>query len=111
MVYEEGSELSGYVVLKHFDEDGYRKSHIVDIQAESEEGLLQLIAASESFSHGRDELNMWTNPHDPYRSSFLEQGLVQHESSDKLILHTNYGDKEKLQKGAWWFCLADNDVY
>lgn len=110
-VYEEGSILKGYVVLKHFDGQGYRKSHILDIQAETDDALHELIAASESFAQGRDELNMWTNPHNPYHRSFLEQGFVDRESQDLLIIHFNYGEKESLEEGAWWFCLADNDVY
>ncbi len=111
IVCEDNGELRGYAVLKQFDENGYRKSHILDIQAESQDALLQLISAAESFSHGRDELNMWTNPHNPYQETFLEEGFVERESPDKLIFHTNYGDKESLKRGAWWFCLADNDVY
>ncbi len=111
IVCEDNGELRGYAVLKQFDENGYRKSHILDIQAESQDALLQLISAAESFSHGRDELNMWTNPHNPYQETFLEEGFVERESPDKLIFHTNYGDKESLKRGACWLCLADNDVY
>lgn len=110
-VYEEGPDLEGYVVLKHFDDKGYRKSHILDIQAESDDILHELIAGAESFAHGRDELNMWTNLHNPYHQSFLEQGFYERESQDLLIIHFNYGEKEPIEEGAWWFCLADNDVY
>ncbi len=108
---ESDGNLEGYVVLKHFDDKGYRKSHILDIQARSDGALRELIAAAETFAQGRDELNMWTNRGDPYRNAFLEEGFSIRERNDRLILHTNYGAREPIQQGAWWFCLADNDVY
>ena len=110
-VYEEGSDLRGYAVLKHFDDKGYRKSHILDIHAETDDILHELVAAAESFAHGRDELNIWTNPHNPYHQSFLEQGFYERESQDRLMIHFNHGEKETVAEGAWWVCLADNDVY
>lgn len=110
-VCEEGSDLKGYVVLKHFDDQGYRKSHILDIQAETDDILCELLAAAESFAHGRDELNMWTNPHNPYAHSILAQGFYERESQDQLIIHFNFGERTPLREQAWWFCLADNDVY
>ncbi len=70
-----------------------------------------LIAAAESFAHGTDELNMWTNPHNPYHQLFLERGFCERESKDSLIIHFNFADKESIEERAWWFCLADNDVY
>lgn len=111
LVFEEGSELKGYVVLKHFDDGAYRKSHILDIQAETDEALHELILAAETFAQSRDELNMWTNPHNPYQQGFLEQGFYEREGQDLLIIHFNCGEKEYLDETAWWFCLADNDVY
>jgi hypothetical protein len=110
-LYEEGSRIMGYIVLKHFDEKGYRKSHILDIQADTDEALNELIAAAESFSSDRDELNMWTNLRNPYHQAFLDHGFCQRESQDLVIIHFNYGEKESIEQGNWWFCLADNDVY
>lgn len=110
-VYEERTGLKGYVVLKHFDQEGYRFSHILDIQAKTEDVFHELIAAAESFAHGRDELNMWTNLHNPYHQSFQEEGFYERESKDLLIIHFNYGEREHIEEEAWWFCLADNDVY
>ncbi len=110
-VCEEGQELRGYVVLKQFEEQGYRKAHILDIHADSSEILRELLAAAESLAQGQDELNLWTNPHNPYANEFLACGFSERESQDLLIIHFNYGTNEAVQDGPWWFCLADNDVY
>ena len=99
-VYEDGTAIRGYIVLKHFDDGGYRKSHILDIQAETEDVLCELIAAAESFAHGREELNMWTNVHDPYQRAFLAQGFYERESQDLLIIHFNYGERRAIADGA-----------
>jgi len=110
-ILEEGLNLRGYIVLKHFDDKMYRKSHILDIQAKTSEALGELIKAAESFAHGRDELNMWSNVNNPYHQAFLKNGFYERESQDLLIIRFNYGSKEPLAEGGWWFCLADNDVY
>jgi hypothetical protein len=110
-VYEEQSNIKGYVVLKHFDDNDYQKSHILDLHAEDDEAIQELIAAAETFASGRDELNMWTNPKNPYHQNFLAQGFHEIEGQDLLIIHFNYGEKEEVADGFWWFCLGDNDVY
>lgn len=110
-VFPASTELRGYVVLKHFDDGDYRKSHILDLQAEDDETLSELLKAAESFAAGRDELNLWTNVGDPYQSAITQRGFYLRESTDQLILHQNYGIRELLREGGWWFCLADNDVY
>jgi hypothetical protein len=110
-IYEEGQSLKGYIVLKHFDDQGYHKVHILDVQAESIDILNELTKAAESFAHNSNELNMWTNPHNPYHHEFIKNGFYERESTDLLIIHFNNGKREPIQDGAWWFCLADNDVY
>jgi hypothetical protein len=110
-VLEDDNVLKGYVALKEYQGGGRRKAHILDLQAEDEGTLHELMAAAESFAHGRDELSLWTNPRDPYSHLLREKGFEVRESQDRLIVHTNYGEKETMQEGAWWFCLADNDVY
>ncbi len=110
-VYEENGTIKGYVVLKKFDDNGYYKTHIMDIQALTENALKELIAAAESFAYGRNELNMWTNPDNPYHSFFLELGFKEKESQDLLIIHFNDGKKRIADEGPKWFCFADNDVY
>ena len=70
-----------------------------------------VIAAAESFAHGRDELNMWVDPQSNYYQTFLERGFYERESQDLLTIHFNDAEKETVEEGAWWSCLADNDVY
>jgi hypothetical protein len=110
-IYEEDKKLKGYVVLKHFDDKEYKKSHILDIHAENKDILGELIATAESFAAGRNELNMWTNINNPYHNYFLKQGFFERTSDDLLIIHFNYGKKWSIEPGNMWFCLADNDVY
>jgi len=108
--FEKNTKLMGYVILKHFQYGGYKKSHILDIQALSDEILKELIAVSENFAAGSDELNLWTNVYNPYQEAFLEESFIEEESADLLIIHYNEGEKMPDNK-AWWFCLGDNDVY
>jgi hypothetical protein len=110
-LYEEGGEIHGYCVLKHFDGDDYHKSHILDIHADCDEVMHDLLCAAESFAHGRDELNLWTNLRNPYKSVFLSRGYYERDSDDMVIVHYNSGKKKPIGDGTWWFCLADNDVY
>ena len=110
-IYEDGGNIRGYAILKHFDGDNIHKSHILDIQADSDEVLDDLISAGESFAAGRDELNLWTNPHNPYHQTFLNRGFYERPSDDMVIIHFNDGNKQPIGNGNWWFCLADNDVY
>jgi hypothetical protein len=110
-IYENDNIIRGYVILKHFEGDNVRKSHILDIHADCDEVLDDLISASESFTVGRDELNLWTNPHNPYQKAFLNRGFYERPSDDMVIIHFNDGEKQPIGEGNWWFCLADNDVY
>jgi len=110
-VFSDNQDVRGYVVLKHFDEGTYRKSHIVDLHATDDDALAELLNAAESFAAGRDELNLWTNRCDPYQAAILGHGFSVRDSHDLLILHQNYGTREPLREGGWSFSLADNDVY
>ena len=110
-VFAEDHDLRGYVVLKHFDEGTYRKSHVLDLHAADDDALAELLGAAESFAAGRDELNMWTNRWDPYQTAIRGHGFTLRNSHDLLILHQNYGTREPLREGGWSFSLADNDVY
>jgi hypothetical protein len=110
-IYEDGDAIRGYTVLKHFDGDNCRKSHILDIHADSDKVLDNLISAAESLAAGRNELNLWTNPHNPYHKAFLNRGFYERSSDDMVIIHFNSGEKLPIGDGSWWFCLADNDVY
>jgi Acetyltransferase (GNAT) domain len=71
-----GGEFRGYVVLKRWREpDGYTKAHILDLHALEEDTLSQLIAASECYAQGADELNLWAVQGYPYRASLEAMGF------------------------------------
>ena len=110
-ILEDGAKLAGYGVLKHYDAPDQRRSHILDIQADSDDALHELITAAETLADGRDELNLWTNPYDPLKGHFLARGFAERPGNDRLIIHHNFGERVPLRTDAWSFTLADNDVY
>lgn len=104
-------EITGYIVVKQFESGGIKKGHILEMHADTDLDLRKLLAAAETYADGCCELNMWTNPKDPYRDRILELGYEERESTDRLIFHTNYGEKIMVPEGPLYFSLSDNDVY
>lgn len=103
--------LDGFMVLKHFDEGDQLRSHILELHGRTENDVRRLAAAAEDFAAGRDELNLWTNPNDPYGGTLRGCGFEVEERNDRLIMHANSGEAEMPGPGGWSFVLADNDVY
>lgn len=110
-VFEDANDVSGYMILKYFDDNGYRKTHILDIMACSEEAFDDLILAAERCALGRDELNCWQVTPSIYKGLFAHNGFVPTGRKDVLIAHTNYGQDLEPEPSDWWFALGDNDVY
>jgi GNAT superfamily N-acetyltransferase len=107
-VYRLGNEISGYAVLKRY---GF-KAHIVDLMAETREALNALLDAAESFAADSDELNVWTSSNDPWHGTLLERGYIARPTTDKLIMHTNYGEHVTPDASRpWHVCRLDSDVY
>lgn len=110
-VFENKRNIDGYMVLKYFDDNGYRKTHILDIMACSEEAFGDLIFAAERCALGRDELNCWQIRHSVYEQLFANYGFTPISQKNTLIMHTNYGQEIRPEPTNWWFALGDNDVY
>lgn len=114
-IYERGRRIQAFLIVKVFELNGYRIAHIIDIQAGDREALIEVIKAAESFAAIRNcrRLNLWTNPHNPFHITFIEQGfhVYRKEPPDRLIIRFNGGKKETLEDGYWCFNLSDNDVY
>lgn len=73
---QEGREMSGYVILKRWQEpDGYRKAHIVDLHALNETAVCGLLAAAESYAADCNELNLWAAQGYPYRAALTGCGF------------------------------------
>jgi hypothetical protein len=107
-VYPSGGEIGGYVVLKRFG----LKAHICDLMSEDRDALSALLDAAESFAVDSDELNVLTNPNDPWRVPLYDRGFVLRHTTDKLIMHTNYGEPNAPEDGRpWHVCRLDSDVY
>jgi len=72
-----GSDLSGYVILKRWqDENGYRKVHIMDLHTTDEAALQELLAAAESYAVECGELNLWVIQGYPYRHWLESRGFT-----------------------------------
>lgn len=110
-VLENKGNIDGYMILKYFSEDGYKKTHILDIMAYSEEAFNDLVLAAEQCSSGRHELNCWQVRHSIHEELFTNNGFVVTEKKNILIIHANYGQDIELKPENWWFALGDNDVY
>lgn len=110
-IFENKGNVDGYMILKYFDDNGYKKTHILDIMVASEEAFDDLILAAEQCAVGRDELNCWQINHGIYREWFARNGFVETTAKNLLILHTNYGQDIEPKPSNWWFALGDNDVY
>lgn len=110
-VFENRGNIDGYMVLKYFDDNDYKKTHILDIMACSEEAFDDLILAAEQCALERDELNCWQIKHSICGRLFTNNGFTETGEKNPLILHTNYGQEIELEPSNWWFALGDNDVY
>lgn len=109
--YRSGHSLAGFVVLKYFKENGYRKAHILDIYFLSQDVFVALINAAKNFSAQGDcnELNCWQTRHSPYLQWFYRNGFEP--TSCSQALKSNLGRIENLPNQDWWFMLGDYDVY
>lgn len=110
-VFEDGGSVEGYVALKYFDDNGYKKMHIVDIVASSEAAFDDLLLAAESCASSCDEINCWQVSHSICEKLFAHNGFVATARKDILIMHTNFGENMVPEPLNWWFALGDNDVY
>ncbi len=110
-IFEDANSVAGYMILKYFDDNGYKKTHILDIMACSEEAFDDLILTAERCALGRDELNCWQVLPSIYKKHFAANGFVPTGRKNLLIAHTNYGHDLEPEPSDWWFVLGDNDVY
>lgn len=109
--HENQGRVDGYMVLKYYEEDGERRTHLLDIMADSEGVFRDLIACAESSSMGRDVLNVWSVTGNPWEPLLRTMGFEEAGSPRVFLTRRNFGNLERLPEGPWWFCLGDNDVY
>jgi lipopolysaccharide/colanic/teichoic acid biosynthesis glycosyltransferase/GNAT superfamily N-acetyltransferase len=102
--------LDGFIVLKEFQGQGIRKTHIVDFLALNEHAADTLISAAENFSKGTDLLNLWMPPAGPYAKIFIERGFKSTEERAPMIFQRQ-GITEPNPFSSPWIVLGDNDVY
>jgi hypothetical protein len=107
----DGEGLAGYIVLKQWqDANGYRKAHIMDLHAEDDAALSQLIRAAESYAIGCEELNFWALPGYAYRSSLEALGFaVRAEARQPLIARTFNGFCLNFPAGKSSLSYGDGD--
>lgn len=111
--YQNENTALGLIVLKYFEENGYRKAHILDIYAINEHVFNDLLNAAKSFTFIRncDELNCWQIRNSAYAPWFYKRGFELSANKHILIVKNNFGAKNGLVSRDWWFMLGDNDVY
>ena len=102
--------LEGFIVLKKFQSQGIRKTHIVDFLALNGEAAETLISAAENFSEGSDLLNLLMPPASPYEEIFVKRGFKPTEERAPLIFK-RLGITEPPRFSSPWIVLGDNDVY
>jgi hypothetical protein len=104
-----GEELSGYVVLKRWqDPDGYRKAHILDLHALNETALAELIAAAENYAADCDELNLWAVQGYPYRA-YLEGSGFSPVLRQPLVARSYNGSTPAYPGGYCSLSYGDGD--
>jgi predicted acetyltransferase len=107
-VVRDKQQIHGYVVLKRYG----TKAHICDLMAEDYDSLASLLDAAETFAEDSDELNTWTNVNDPWFVPLSDRGFIERDTTDKLIMRTNYGEKQTPDSDRpWHLARLDNDVY
>jgi hypothetical protein len=113
-VYATGhdGQLSGYVILKRWhDETGYKKAHIVDLQALDAESLSHLVAAAESYASGCDELNLWSVKGYRYRESLERLGFAANPAAFQPLIARAYdGSTLQYPDGPASFSYGDGDT-
>lgn len=103
----------GYVVLKHWqDASGYRKTHIMDLLANDESALAELLNAAESYAGGCDEINLWCLAGYPYRAELERRGFAVRESAGQpVIVRALNSPIPSSPSGAGSFMYGDSDGY
>jgi hypothetical protein len=104
----DGNKPQGWIVVKHFNDNGYLKTHIVDIAAVDFNAFNNLINQAGQLAINRHELNVWQIDNSLYYDWFKEMDFIPTINKNVLIY---YGLKKKLVNSNWWFTLGDNDVY
>ena len=112
-VLEERQEIFGYVVLKYFNDNGYKKAHILDICATNYDSFSELILTAELFASELqcDELNCWQIQNSIYKDWFFKNGFSETSQGNVLIIYSNMDERKDPDPENWWFCLGDNDVF
>lgn len=108
VVVDDYPEIAGYAVLKKFG----KSTHVVDLHADTDAALHELINCATDYAADSEELTLYSNEHDPYRSVLEAHGFVPRQGHDRLILHGNIGPTEmpRADKG-WSFALGASDVF
>ena len=108
--YKDADTVLGFIVLKYFEKDDYRKTHILDIYAINQDIFDDLITTAKTFTHIRNcnEINCWQIDNSIYADWFHKRGFELSTNRNVLIIRDNLN---KIKKNNWLFMLGDNDVY
>lgn len=110
--YEDGS-VCGFIVMKRWIESNdYRKAHIMDLWANNNNTVVELLKAAEHYAADFNEINLWCSSDSPIRSQLNVAGYVlQTEDRQPLIGRSLNGDIVRYPKKEWSFMYGDGDTY
>lgn len=112
-VYYEGDKLLGYIILKRWVEpDGYRETHIMDIQVLKDYFIEELLKAAESYATDCDQFDLWCVKGYPYRNKLEETGFIYKKTDRRPIaIRTLDGSKLIFPNEPASFMYGDSDQY
>jgi len=110
-VHKAPEGVDGYLVMKFFKTVDMTKAHIVDVMAENDDALAQLVTTAEWHARGLPLLNLWLIDGGIYRNTLEAMGFEKDSGNWSPLILYYHIDLGQLQRGARWFCLGDNDVY
>jgi len=103
-------KLEGFIVMKKFQAQRIRKTHIVDFLALSDKATNTLISVAERYAAGTNLLNLLMPTKSPYEEIFLKHGFKPTDDRAPLIFK-RLGHTEAPHFSSPWIVLGDNDVY
>ncbi|MFH0824959.1 MAG: GNAT family N-acetyltransferase [Pseudomonadota bacterium] len=102
--------VEGLTVLKRFESQGTRKTHIMEFLALNRHAAKELFAIAEMCAAGSDLLNVWVPPGGRYKRFFEAAGFLPTAEASPVILRMHDGTGLPATTSPW-FVFGDNDVY
>jgi len=108
-----GELPKGILVLKQYEEEKIRKTHIIELIGVDNTTILDLLrlAERESYLRNSDILNIWLSEYSIYYDLLTDFGFVASADKNTLMVHWHEDSMRLAGDNHMHFSLADNDVY